>query len=238
MRKLIAQIPFSMRQQFLNWLRNWRDWHNGDQLVNKINQPINWGEFPYSIHVEQPFFPSESLANKQHNIQLALQRLQGTIIQPGQLFSFWRLVGPPTQRRGFLPGRNIVNGRLSLATGGGLCQLSGIIYHTALIAGCTIVEQHPHTFDLYWENESQRYTPAGTDATVVFGYKDMRFRNNLEVPIQLDFSITPHSLTCFFRTQQPIQSIVLAIERIDMDDTIQVKIKRGEVGSTVMYRKI
>jgi len=63
---------------------------------------------------------------------------------------------------------------LALDYGGGLCQLSGIIYHAVLEAGLEILERHPHSLDIY--TATTRYTPLGSDAAVVYGHKDLRFK--------------------------------------------------------------
>jgi vancomycin resistance protein VanW len=78
-------------------------------------------------------------------------------------------------------GINIIKGQLDFDYGGGLCQLSGLLYHLALTAGLGIVERHPHSADLY--TDETRYTPLGADATTAYGYKDLRLKNTLDVPV-------------------------------------------------------
>jgi vancomycin resistance protein VanW len=166
-------------------------------------------DFQHFNFLKQPFLPTSTLENKRHNLRLAVACLDRCLIQPGEIFSFWHLVGYPGARRGYKPGRNIVGGRLSTETGGGLCQLSSILYHSALLYGLDIIERHPHSYDLYWDNESQRYTPPGTDATVVFGYKDLRFRNSLPTAVVLQFEVAENDLSCMFFSKQEIQKLDL-----------------------------
>ena len=115
-------------------------------------------------------------------------------------------------RNGFSKSRTIIDGKLSPSTGGGLCQLSGIIYHASLEAGLAIVERHHHSVDIY-ENESDRYAPLGSDATVVYGYKDLRIRNNLESPIKFEFDVQNNQITIYIKSTFEIskQSIKFVI---------------------------
>ena len=78
-------------------------------------------------------------------------------------------------------GINIIKNKLDFDYGGGLCQLSGLLYHLAITAGLNVVERHPHSVDLY--TEETRYTPLGADATTAYGYKDLRLLNNLKIPL-------------------------------------------------------
>jgi hypothetical protein len=108
---------------------------------------------------------------KVHNLRRAARSLDGVLIPAGQVFSFWRQIGPATEARGYASGRMLQQGCLVPATGGGLCQLSNALYETALQSGCEIVERHGHS----------RVVPGsaaavGRDATVAWNYVDLRFR--------------------------------------------------------------
>lgn len=140
--------------------------------------------------------------NKVHNLKLGAKKIETIVIQPGEVFSFWSVLGNPSVKNGYKTGRNIVNGVLQEAVGGGLCQLSGIIYHAALLAGFEVTERFNHTVDIY--KEEDRFTPLGADATVVYGYKDLRFRNNLKQPVQLYFVFGEEEISCGVLTQRPI----------------------------------
>ncbi len=119
------------------------------------------------------------------------------------MFSYWRALGRPSLKKGYKKGRNLIQGKLSEDIGGGLCQLSGIIYHTSLIAGLEVLERHCHTMDIYQDHE--RYTPLGADATVVYGYKDLRIRNPFDFPIHFKFHIDDKSIRCKLFAQKTIQ---------------------------------
>ena len=79
--------------------------------------------------------------NKKINLQLAVRRLNGIVIQPGETFSYWRLIGKPTRRRGYVDGMVLFYGRFKTGVGGGLCQLSNLIYWTALHTPLVVTER-------------------------------------------------------------------------------------------------
>ncbi len=103
----------------------------------------------------------------------AAQILDGTIVKPGETFSFNDTVGERTAANGFTSGSVINNGRFQDELGGGVSQVVTTTYNAAFFAGLEDVEHHPHAFYI------DRY-PVGREATVYFGSLDLRFRNNLE----------------------------------------------------------
>ena len=108
---------------------------------------------------------------KVQNLRVAGAALDGLAIPAGELFSFWRHVGPPTAARGFAEGRMLQQGCMVASMGGGLCQLSNSLYDAALQAGCEIVERHRHS-RVVPGSQAER----GRDATVAWNYVDLRFR--------------------------------------------------------------
>ncbi len=156
-------------------------------------QPVEVATWREVVSVTQSLGHSAHVEGKRHNLSRALEHLRALYLAPGALFSFWHQVGPPSRHRGFVPGRNVVRGHLREDDGGGLCQLSGLLYLLALQAGLRLVERHNHSVDLY--TDATRYTPLGADATVVYGYKDLRFVNTQPCPLLLDFTLGEHALT-------------------------------------------
>ena len=93
---------------------------------------------------------------------------------PGEEFYYNGVVGRRTAARGFLPAPAYVGGETVQETGGGVCQGSSTVYLAALRSNLEIVERYPHGY-------ITRYVPDGMDATVYYGAKDFRFRNNITV---------------------------------------------------------
>ena len=118
--------------------------------------------------------------NKVTNLRLAAERINGTVIRPGETFSFWRLVGRPTGRRGFLSGMLLSQGRVIEGVGGGLCQMSNLIYWLLLHTPLTITERYRHGYDIF--PDFDRILPFGSGATVFYNYVDLQAINR-----------TPHS---------------------------------------------
>lgn len=143
--------------------------------------------------IDQPITLTATSEAKKKNLSIAISMLNNIRLDPGCIFSFWKLVGEPSEKKGYLKSRSIKGDQIQEETGGGLCQLSGLIYFLALHGGLTILERHPHSLDIYTEEE--RFTPLGSDATVVFGYKDLRVMNPYDFPVSLQFSITETMLT-------------------------------------------
>ena len=83
--------------------------------------------------------------NKADNIRLACSRMNGVIVNPGETFSFWKLVGKTSKRNGFAEGRVIVNGKLVAGVGGGLCNLANTINLLVMHSPMTITELHHHS---------------------------------------------------------------------------------------------
>lgn len=158
-------------------------------------------DFEYFIELEQPIKKNKSTIPKLHNLSIAIKSIEKIVIYPKQIFSFWKIVGNPTTRRGFLASRSLINGKLEPSIGGGLCQLSGLLYYLSLFAGLCVIERYNHSIDIY--TESTRFTPLGSDATVAYGYKDLRLKNNLSVPIKFSFLLTDNKLK--IRLNTPIK---------------------------------
>ena len=150
-------------------------------------------DFHPAVMIEQIIKSNALSVNKIHNLSLAIAKLNNIIIQPGYIFSFWQLAGNPTQKNGYQKSRSIINGDVEATIGGGLCQLSGLIYFLAIQAGLTITERHAHSVDIYKEEE--RFTPLGSDATVAYGYKDLRFINQYQFPVIISFHLSENVLT-------------------------------------------
>lgn len=140
----------------------------------------------YSCPLINPPSQRGLFENKIHNIELAISRFSPPVLRPGQAFSFWDTALAPTAENGFREGAMFINRQVKTSLGGGLCQLSGLIYNLALLSGCEIIERHNHSIDAYGE---ERYIPLGRDATVAYGHKNLRFRNPHKFAISFDLKV-------------------------------------------------
>ncbi len=195
--------------------------------------------FQYAILHPQKINDSSTLAEKVHNLRLGATRVEKFHIYPNQLFSFWKAVGTPTTQNGFQDSRGIVGGKLELQSGGGLCQLSGLIYQMSLMAGLKIVERHNHSLDIYSEDE--RFTPLGSDATVVYAYKDLRIINSSDSPISFQFEISDDLITGKLVSEKLIEERELLFERCEEPTFTAVNTHVKSSGNCVaksLYRKV
>lgn len=121
--------------------------------------------------------------NKAENIRLACKKLNGLMIQPGEVFSFWRTVGKTSRRNGYKEGRVIQNNRLIAGTGGGLCNLANTIHLLVLHSPLDVTEFHCHS-DALAPDEGKRI-PFSAGTSVSYNYIDYRFKNNTDQTVQL-----------------------------------------------------
>jgi len=119
---------------------------------------------------------------------------------------------------------NIIKSQLDFDYGGGLCQLSGLLYHLALTGGIGIVERHPHSTDLY--TDATRYTPLGADATTAYGYKDLRFKNTLDIPFCFRVRIEGDKLIGSLSAPESLREYELRFDKILVGEIEEVETLR------------
>lgn len=121
--------------------------------------------------------------NKAINIRLACQKMNGMVIHPGEVFSFWISVGKITKKKGYKDGRVLINSKLTPGLGGGLCNLANTIHWLVLHSPLEITEFHSHSDALAPEHGKREPMSSGT--SVSYNYIDYRFKNNTDQDIQL-----------------------------------------------------
>ena len=123
------------------------------------------------------------------NINLAISKLNGVIIENGSEFSFNNTIGPMDESNGFKKATGFdSNGKKIKISGGGICQISSTLYNSALIAGFEVTERHPHSRRVY-------YVPKDKDATIFYGSLDLKFINNSGSKVRIDASATNSTVT-------------------------------------------
>lgn len=126
-----------------------------------------------------------------HNIHLLADELDGTIIAPGEIFSFNEVIGPRTTERGYQEAMQIQNGELVPAIGGGVCQVTTTLFNTVFFAGYPVTERYNHSFFL------SKY-PVGRDATVSYPGPDFKFKNDTPTYLLIKTAYTSKSITLSF----------------------------------------
>lgn len=127
--------------------------------------------------------------NKATNLSLASPKVNGIIIKPGEVFSFWKLVGKTKKSKGYKEGLTISKSNPSSGIGGGMCQFTNLIHWMVLHSPLEIVEHHHHDgVDLF--PDFNRQIPFGTGTSVSYNYLDYRFINNTDKTFQLITYVT------------------------------------------------
>ena len=132
-----------------------------------------------------------SSSNRIHNVHLMADFIDGTVIKPGQVFSFNDVVGERTAERGFLEGQEIIGSLVLPSIGGGVCQTATTLFNDAFELGLPILARTNHNLYL-------SHYPLGRDATVAWGGPDFRFRNDLKHGLLIKTTYSDSTLTFAF----------------------------------------
>ena len=118
------------------------------------------------------------------NIELACDTLNGTVVKSGEIFSFWDNLGATTKERGYKKAKTFTSdGEIIQSYGGGVCQISTTIYNAVLkVEGLKVTERHEHS-------KNVAYIEDGKDAAVSYGNSDFKFKNNLDYDIRIDAKV-------------------------------------------------
>lgn len=133
-------------------------------------------------HFETRYSKEEKVRDRTFNLRLAAERLDGTVLLPGEEFDFNDVVGPRDEANGYKVATVIADGELVDGIGGGTCQISGTLHGAAFFAGLEIVERYPHT-------RPSSYIKMGMDATVVYPTINFRFKNQNDFPVAIHQSV-------------------------------------------------
>ena len=121
--------------------------------------------------------------NRTTNLILASKKINGTVLMPGETFSYNKVVGARTIAAGYKEAPIYVSGRVEDGIGGGICQITTTLYNAVLYANLDIVERSNHQF-------VPSYAGPSRDATVVYGAIDFKFKNNRDYPIKITCSVS------------------------------------------------
>lgn len=125
---------------------------------------------------------SSSNTNRTTNLRLAANKINGTVLMPGETFSFNTVVGKRTIEAGYKDAAIYQDGKVVDGLAGGICQISTTLFNSAVYANLDIIERRNHQF-------VPSYVPAGRDATVVYGSQDFKFKNTRNYPIKIVCSV-------------------------------------------------
>jgi vancomycin resistance protein VanW len=140
--------------------------------------------------------------NKVTNLRLATARVDGLLIRPGETFSFNKVVGDCTRRKGYVEGMRLSNGTARAGVGGGICQLANLLHWMFLHAPLTVVERSEHSFDPFPDNG--RVLPWGVGCSIVYNYVDLVVRNDTPHTFQILTRVGERYLEGDLRAGRPL----------------------------------
>lgn len=151
----------------------------------------------------------DPLPGEEYNVHLAASLLAGIVIKPGAVFSQNSAIGPYTEEKGFEKGPTYIGTTLTTTIGGGVCKIASTLYNVAVLSNLKIVERHNHSMPV-------PYVPYGQDATVAYGSKDIRFRNDTGYDIMIWAQGIDNVLYMAFYGSQPGPSIEWTHEVVEI----------------------
>lgn len=161
------------------------------QLITKQEVMIN----------EHTGFPIEYQKNKVFNLKLAAKQINKLVIAPNEVFSFWYGLKDAQKETKYKDGLCIVKGKMAFVEGGGLCQLSNLLFYLFLNGPFKIIERHGHEIR---EFDDPNALIKGIDATVAEGYLDLKVKNESNYPIQINIEFTDDQIIGSLDIQKPL----------------------------------
>ena len=149
--------------------------------ASKTVDDIGTEAFPYLISSYTTKYDASN-ANRSGNLRIAAEKINGTVLMPGEEFSFNEVVGKRTVEDGYRDAKIYSNGQVVDGLAGGICQISSTLYNAVLLANLEVTERRNHSF-------TSTYVPAGRDATVVYGTQDFKFKNTRTYPIKIEANV-------------------------------------------------
>jgi vancomycin resistance protein VanW len=175
----------------------------GKRLASERSGPLEYIIVTHSTPLIRPLAGLDPRLqhNKIVNLRLAAQSLDGLVLRPGQLLSFWARVGPPIRRRGFVEGLVLKQGGLSVGVGGGLCQATNLLYWMTLHTPLTVAERWRHSYDVF--PDQGRTQPFGSGATCAWPALDLQIANDTNAPYALSIRVTETDLQGSWTSSRP-----------------------------------
>ncbi len=152
---------------------------------------LSVAERPESVLGEYATIIEGRLESQTHNAKLCLTKLEGIVIEPGELLSFNKVIGSWSRDQGYRRAPVSYGGTLIDSWGGGVCQTSTTLYNAALMAGLMVDERHRHHF-------APSYVPPGRDAAVAYPNIDLKIRNPYDYPVRIATKMSRSAITVSF----------------------------------------
>lgn len=167
----------------------WRNNKDFLQAKEKHNSPLLIAGFCAVL--------KNPLPGEEYNVKLASDRVKGQILMPSTTFSQNSSLGPYTKSKGYKDGASYIGGKIVMTEGGGVCKIATTLYNLAVLSNLEIIERYNHSMPI-------NYVPYGQDATVAYGIKDFKFKNNTSSPILIWSQMIDNRLyIAFYGSEKP-----------------------------------
>lgn len=230
-------FPWAVRahrlRRHVQWLRPGTDWsrHRGAQ-----NLPVRVKKHASLLMRDLSEDEMVLQRNKVVNLRLASRRTDGLLIRPGETFSFNKVVGNCTRRKGYVEGMRLSNGDAISGVGGGICQLANLVHWMVLHSPLTVVERSEHSFDPF--PDKGRVLPWGVGCSIVYNYVDLVVRNDTATTFQLRTWVAERHLRGELRADRPTTTSYRVEARDEEFLRIDGRVyRRNEIWRTVIDKR-
>lgn len=178
---------------------------------NKYSKTITENELPYRMATykdrminTQTGHPIEYQHNKVFNLKLASKKINHLLIKSGETFSFYMSVKDAEKKEKYKKGLSLVNGKIEFVEGGGMCQISNLLFQVFLNSPLTIVERHTHKIKDF--PDPMEDALKGIDATLAEGFSDLKVRNDTNNTFQISITFDDEYIYGRLLTQDKIEN--------------------------------
>ena len=227
--RLYLETKYYTLKRYICWF------FGGIKFAKITNKNLKYDGFSHKTHLLRKLKDVEMYLqyNKIVNLKIAIKKLNRITLHPGETFSYWRAIGKPTKRKGYKKGIVLQNGTFHAGTGGGLCQMSNLIFWITIHTPLTVVERHRHGYDVF--PDSNRTQPFGSGATCFYNYGDLMIKNNTDQSFQLFLEITENDLKGFWKSEKPP---VYTYEVYEKEHLIKPEFWGGYTRHNIICRKV
>ena len=186
--EIIHEVPgFGFHQSKLERMIRQAEPGKGYTLTLDVLEPTITSAYVeaslYADILGEAHTPHSWVNDRTNNLILACEAIDGTVVMPGEVFSFNETVGQRTEAKGYREATAYVGGNSVPEIGGGVCQVASTIYYAVLQADLESVERHAHTYLV-------TYVPHGMDAAIYWGQLDYQFKNTSPRPIKIEAGVS------------------------------------------------
>lgn len=230
-----SKLRLAAGKQYFTWKRYWKWYTSGAIMASDLQlSPLDYKVSEHHTPLLRKLKDVDMRLqyNKIVNLKLAAERLDGLLLKPGETLSYWRRIGKPTRRKGYVDGMVLYYGGFKAGTGGGLCQLSNLIYWITLHTPLTVTERHRHSYDVF--PDAGRTQPFGSGATCAYNYLDLQIENRTSTVYQLKLRLDDIYLYGEWRSADPCP---YRYEVYESDHRITLEPWGGYIRSNEIRRK-